>query len=139
MLIGKNKLIARRASADTIKLSFNSRCGPRGGIPDTRCGIISRSPFGAGCATFIVVGHGSRGCWTAPFQIERAEDQPAFNQVGLSGDWALGARVLAFGPAFSVGVDNGHEPRRTCDPHRSRHYETALSSSESDDVACQGA
>ena len=73
------------------------------------------------------------------FQIERAEDQPAFNQVGLSGDWALGARVLAFGPAFSVGVDNGHEPGRTCDPHRSRHYETALSSSESDDVACQGA
>src|SRR6266403_1038271 len=64
MLIGKNKLIARRASADTIELSFNSRCGPRGGIPDTRCGIISRSPFGAGCATFIL-------CWREQRSVSR--------------------------------------------------------------------
>src|SRR5258707_11027951 len=77
--------------------------------------------------------------WTALFEIERAEDQPVFNQAGLSGVWAFGARVLAFGPAFSVGVDNGHGPGRTCDPDRSRHYETALSSSESDDTVCQGA
>jgi len=83
MLIGKNKLIARRASADTIELSFNSRCGPRGGIPDTRCGIIFRSPFGAGCATFIVVGHGSRypsscsGCWTAHSKLS----EPKINQL----------------------------------------------------------
>jgi hypothetical protein len=69
--------------------------------------------FSANDGADIVVGHGSRypssysGRWTVPFQIERAEDQPAFNQVGLSGDWGIGARVLAFGPAFSVGVDNG--------------------------------
>ena len=79
------------------------------------------------------------GCLTAPFEIERAEDQPAFNQLGLSGSGHSGARVLAFGPACSVGVDNGHGPGRTCDLDRSRHYETALSGSESDDVACQGA
>ncbi len=44
-----------------------------------------------------------------------------------------GARVLACGPAFSVGMDNGLRPGRARDPYKSRHYEAALRSSESDD------
>jgi hypothetical protein len=31
-----------------------------------------------------------------PFQIERVEDQPAFNQVGLSGDWGIGGACAGF-------------------------------------------
>src|ERR1700731_581358 len=75
-----------------------------------------------------------RGAGTAPFEIERAEEEPVFTKLV----YLKIGYVLAFRPAFSVGVDNGHGTRRTCDPDRSRHYETALSSSESDDVVCQG-
>src|SRR5215212_4112749 len=50
----------------------------------------------------------------------------------------LGARVLAYGPASSFGVHNGLRPGRTCHTHKPRHNETALGSSESDDVATKG-
>jgi len=39
----------------------------------------------------------------------------------------------------SVGVHNGLGPGRSCDTHRLWNHETALGSSESDDVATQGA
>jgi hypothetical protein len=43
------------------------------------------------------------------------------------------------GQPLSVGMDNGLRPGRTRDPDKSRHYEAALSSIKSDDVATQGA
>src|SRR5260370_26161855 len=43
-----------------------------------------------------------------------------------------GACVLACWPALSVGMNNGLRPGRARDPYKSRHYEAALRSSQSE-------
>jgi hypothetical protein len=84
------------------------------------------------------------GWRTAPaldcaIQTEEPRVNPVLTKGRLSGLGYSGARVLADGPAFKRGHDNGLRPGRTRDPDRSRHYEAELSSIKSDDVASEGA
>ena len=72
-------------------------------------------------------------------QTKARRVNPVLTKGWLSGIGYSGARVLACGPAFKRGHDNGLRPGRTRDPDKSRHYEAALSSIKSDDVATQGA
>jgi hypothetical protein len=73
-----------------------------------------------------------------PHHPSRSINQPLTKVVYLKVGHS-GVRVLAFEPAFSVGVHNGLGPGRTRNLDRSWHYEAPLSRGESDDVATQAA
>jgi hypothetical protein len=76
--------------------------------------------------------------WSQDLPLDRGAfgySQEIFNQSGLKWDRASGARVLALWPALKAwGMYNGLGPGRARNPDKSRHYETALRGSASNDI-----
>ena len=74
----------------------------------------------------------------APPDVRYRRSEPGFNQSWLIWNSALGARVLACGPAVAWRGQDGLGSGRTRDLKWSRHDETVLGSNKSDVAAAKG-